>query len=291
LTGKPLLTDNALATDKLPKQTALARLQTRQTNELTPDVSLLVRGQAQLKERDYMATICKDATCQRLGLSWPVQMLIGLAVTAALVAAAYFFVDLPVLFFVRDHGLNHYPYLKWLTRPPEAFVTLSPFVLVAGLLRRWFGPWTRLENAAVAAAVSTLLTALAALLLKMTFGRSCPDLVPADGLSLARAGAYGFYPFHVGAAFWAFPSGHTACTLSVTSVAQAAFPRQRLFWWSIAGIVAAALIALNYHFVGDVPAGAFVGWAVGGTAARLFGLKTSSITDPVNCPRIRLRCV
>ena len=33
---------------------------------------------------------------------------------------------------------------------------------------------------------------------------------------------------------------------------------QRLFWWSVAGI-AAALIALNYHFIGDGPAGAFIG--------------------------------
>jgi membrane-associated phospholipid phosphatase len=220
-----------------------------------------------------MATICTDATYHRLGFSWPVQILLGLAVTAALVTVAYFFIDLPVSFFVRDYGLNHYRFLKWLTRPPEAFVTLSPFVLLAGLLRRWFAPWTRPDKVAVAAAVSTLFTALAVLLLKMTFGRSCPDLVAADGLSLPHGGVYGFYPFNVGAAYWAFPSGHTACTFSVTAVAQAAFPRWRLCWWSVAGIVMATLVALNYHFVGDVLAGIFVGWAVGGTVARLFGLK------------------
>jgi membrane-associated phospholipid phosphatase len=192
-------------------------------------------------------------------------MLIRLAGTAGLVTVAYFFVDQPVMSFFRGCGLDHYGSLKWLTRPPEAFVILSPFVLLAGLLRRWYGPWTRPETAAVAAAVSTLLTALAALLLKMTFGRSSD----------------GFHPFHVGAAYWAFPSGHTACTLSVTAVAQVAFPRQRLGWWLVVGIVAVTLIALNHHFVGDILAGAFVGWAIGGTAARLFGLGTSSITDPV----------
>jgi hypothetical protein len=222
-----------------------------------------------------MATICTDATDRRLALSWPMQILIGLAVTATLVITAYFFVDLPVLFFVRGHGLDHCDFLKWLTRPPEAFVTLAPFVLLAGLLRRWFGPWTRLEKAAAAAAVSTLLTALAAVLLKMTFGRSCPDVVTVDG------GAYGFYPFHVGAAYWAFPSGHTACTFSVTSVMEVAFPKRRLYCWLVAGIVMAALVALSYHFVGDLPAGAFVGWAVGGTTARLFGLKTLPIADTI----------
>jgi len=220
-----------------------------------------------------MVTIGTDATYRRLGISWRVQMLIGLAVTATLVTVTYFFIDLPVSFFVRDYGLNHYRFLTWLTRPPEAFVTLSPFVLLAGLLRRWFAPWTRPEKAAVAAAMSTLFTALAVLLLKMTFGRACPDLAAAAGFSIAGGGIYGFYPFNVGAAYWAFPSGHTACTCSVTSVARAAFPNWRLWLWSVAGIVMAALIALDYHFVGDVLAGAFVGWAVGGTVARLFGLK------------------
>ena len=61
---------------------------------------------------------------------------------------------------------------------------------------------------------------------------------------------------------------------------------QRLFWWSVAGI-AAALIALNYHFIGDGPAGAFIGEAVGG-AASWFGLQTSLVTGPVNYPSVRI---
>jgi membrane-associated phospholipid phosphatase len=197
-------------------------------------------------------------------------MLVGLAVTAALVAAAYFFVDQPVTFFLHDCELDRYRVLRWLTKPPETFVILSPFVLLAGLLRRCFAPWTRPEKVAVAAAVSTLAAAAAAGLLKMTFGRYCPDHWAAP--SLLHGGAYGFNLFHVGPAYRAFPSGHTACTLSVTVVAQAAAPRWRWCWRSLAVTVAAVLVALNHHFVGDVVAGAFVGWAVGGTVARWFGL-------------------
>ena len=120
--------------------------------------------------------------------------------------------------------------------------------------------------AAVAAAVSTLLTALAALLLKITFGRSVD----------------GFHPFHFGEAYWAFPSGHTACTLSVTVVAQAAFPRWRLCWWALNGTVAATLIALNHHFVGDIVGGVFLGWAIGGTVARAFRLEADDAVDVGN---------
>jgi membrane-associated phospholipid phosphatase len=203
-----------------------------------------------------MATIGTEAV-PRPASPWAVQALVGLALTAALVTAAYFLVDEPVMAFVRHHELYRSRFLKWLTRPPEAFVLLSPPVLLAGLLRRWFNPWTRVEKVAVAAAVSTLLTALAVLVLKIAFGRS----------------ADGFHPFHFGVAYWALPSGHTACTLSATTVAEAASPRLRPFWWALAAIVAAALVGLTYHFVGDVVAGAFVGWAVGRTVARRFEIE------------------
>jgi hypothetical protein len=198
--------------------------------------------------------------------SWPLQTLIGLAATAALVGVAYFLIDEPVAALVRDSGLSHLKYLKWLTRPPEAFVLLSPLVLLAGLIRRLFGPWSRPEAVAVAAAVSTLFTAFAVLLLKIAFGRASPDLVLSGGAT------YGFRPFSVEGEYWALPSGHTACTVSVTAVLVAVAPRWRLCWRSLAGTVAAALIALNYHYVGDVVAGAWLGWTVGGTAARAFGL-------------------
>jgi membrane-associated phospholipid phosphatase len=214
-----------------------------------------------MQEANEMATICKDADDPSADVSWPVQLGIWLGVTTGLVVVAYFLVDQPVMGFVSSCQLGRRCgfVLKLLTRPPEVFVLLSPVVLLVGVIRRWFRGWSRVETVAVAAAVSTLCTALAALLLKITFGR----------------GSDGFHPFHFGAAFWAFPSGHTACTVSVTAVARVAAPRWWLLWWAVPATVAAALIALNHHFVGDIFGGAFVGWAIGGTTARLFGITTS----------------
>ena len=54
--------------------------------------------------------------------------------------------DRPVTFFVRDSGLDHARFLKWLTRPPEAFVILSPFVLLAGLYVVLSFAWNFLHN-------------------------------------------------------------------------------------------------------------------------------------------------
>lgn len=221
----------------------------------------MVRRLARTPEgkRTNMATICPDdAYCPR-NFSWPQRILVWFAVTVAFVTLAFFFIDQPTLSFIRGYGLNRYRFIKVLTRPPEVFVLSSPFVLLVGLLLRRFRPWTWPEKVAVAAAVSTLATALAVLILKLSFGRSID----------------GFHPFHFGADHRWFPSGHTACTVSVTAVAQIALPRWRLLWWSLAGMMATSLIALNYHFVGDILGGAFVGWAMAGTSARWFGLTST----------------
>jgi membrane-associated phospholipid phosphatase len=221
--------------------------------------------QAYLETEANMATICTDAASRRPDCSWPAQLLVGLVVTAALVSVLYFFIDQPVILFFRECNLGRYRVLKWLTRPPEAFLVLSPVVLLVGLIRRWFTPWNHAKIAALAAAVSTLSSALAVLLLKFTFGR-LDD---------------GFHPFHYGA----FPSGHTTGTISVMVVAHAVLPRWRVCWWAIAGMVAVMLIVLTHHFVGDVIGGVFLGWAIGGTVVRAFGLQASPISDPSNRPR------
>lgn len=201
-------------------------------------------------------------------IPWSLRVLIGLAVTVGLVAVAYAFVDQPVAYFIRNQGLGRHRWLKWLTRPPEVFVVLSPVVLLAGLLRRWRGSWDRLERVAVASGISTLLAALAVGILKITFGRPGPDLVLAGC-------ADGFNLFSLEPAYWALPSGHTACTLSVMTVAWVAFPRWWVCWWLIGGVVAVTLIGLNHHFVGDILAGGFVGWAIAGTVARFLALGKS----------------
>jgi hypothetical protein len=108
-------------------------------------------AQSQLERRTTMATIRTEAACRLLNFSWLVQILVWLAVTSALVTVAYFFVDQPVMTFFDGCRLGRHGFLKWLTRPPEVFVLLSPFVLLGGLLRRPFGPWTWPEKVAVAA--------------------------------------------------------------------------------------------------------------------------------------------
>jgi len=133
-----------------------------------------------------------------------------------------------------------------------------------------------------AASVSILITAALVYDLKLGFGRYWPETWVNDNPSLIRDGAYGFHPFHSGAAFGSFPSGHTARTLAVTSVVWIAYPR----WRWLSGLVSAAvpigLVGMNYHFVGDTIGGGFLGANVGAYTARFFRLPSVEQTrDPL----------
>jgi len=51
-------------------------------------------------------------------------------VCAVLVALSYLLVDKPVAFFVHDHHLGRFEFLKWMTYVPALFEALAPVVLV-----------------------------------------------------------------------------------------------------------------------------------------------------------------
>ena len=187
----------------------------------------------------------------------------ALAIGAALVALCYFFVDRPVAFFVHDRDFAAHPALRWLTYPPPIVQAWAPVVIAALLVRRAWGPFARWEHAVLAAAVAVIVADQFRESISYLAGRYWPDTWIDDNPSLIRDGAYGFHPFQTGRAYGSFPSGHTARTAAAASVFWLAYPRGR---WACALVVAvegAALVGMNYHFVGDVVAGGFVGGVVG----------------------------
>ncbi len=182
---------------------------------------------------------------------------------AALVVLCYYFVDRPVAFYVHEHGFANHPLLKDLTYPPPILQAWTPVVLAALMVRRAFGPFRRWERVVVAACISMVLADQFRETMSYAFGRYWPETWIDDNPSLIRDGAYGFHPFHGGSAYGSFPSGHTARTLAVAAVVWIAYPRWR--WACVLGSVAVAcgLVGMDYHFVGDVIAGGFVGGIVG----------------------------
>jgi membrane-associated phospholipid phosphatase len=182
---------------------------------------------------------------------------------AALVVLCYYFVDRRVAFFVHDHGFAADPELKWLTLPPPVLQAWTPVVLVLLLARRATGPLRRWQVALAAGCVAMILADQFRESLSWVFGRDWPETWIDDNPSLIRDGAYGFHPFHGSSAYGSFPSGHTARTLAVAAVVWIAYPRWRVACVLGSAAVATGLIGMNYHFVGDVIAGGFIGGIVG----------------------------
>ncbi|MGO8691300.1 MAG: phosphatase PAP2 family protein [Thermoguttaceae bacterium] len=205
----------------------------------------------------------------------------ALLLCAAAVVLCYFFVDRPVAFYVHRHHFAQYSVLKWLTYPPPVLQRCVPLVLVALMVRRVRGPLCRWEQALLAAAVAMVLADQFRLTLAYGFGRYWPETWVDNNPSLIGSGAYGCHPFHSGMAYQDFPSGHMARTLAVAAVVWIVYPRWR--WAAVAASSAliVGLLGMNYHFVGDIIAGGFVGGIVGTYTAHCCGPGGCS-SGPVN---------
>jgi membrane-associated phospholipid phosphatase len=203
-------------------------------------------------------------------LAW--KTLAALLLCAALVVVCYWFVDRPVAFYVHEHGFADDRVLKWLTYPPPVVQAWVPVVLAALIVRRAWGPFRRWELAVAAACVGMVVADQFRETLAYVFGRYWPETWVDETPALIRDGAYGFHFFHGGRAYGSFPSGHTARTLAVAAVVWIAYPRWRWACGLASLAVAAGLLGMNYHFVGDVIAGGFVGGIVGAYTAHFAGL-------------------
>jgi membrane-associated phospholipid phosphatase len=203
---------------------------------------------------------------------------------AALVLLCYLLLDRPVANFVHDQGLADYSVLKWLTYPPPIAQAWTPAVLVALMVRRVYGPFHRWEWAVLAACVGMVLADQFRESLSSVFGRYWPETWVDNNPSFIRDRAYGFHFFHGGSAYGSFPSGHTARTLAVAAVVWIVFPRWRWGCVLASAAIAVGLVGMNYHFVGDVIAGGFVGGIVGTYTAHCCGFSDTAGPAPQPAP-------
>lgn len=198
--------------------------------------------------------------------------LVALAAAAALVVVCYFWIDRPVAFFVDDHGLNKYRVFRWLTYPPPWMQTVSPLVLALLVVRRAFAPFTRCEKAFFVATVSLIVADQFRASLGDLCGRYWPETWFDHNPSLLGTGTYGFHPFRHGDDTGSFPSGHATRILAFATVFWIALPRTRILCLLVCPPMLAALVAMNYHFTGDVIAGSVLGAIVAVWAAQFADL-------------------
>jgi membrane-associated phospholipid phosphatase len=197
---------------------------------------------------------------------------IALILGIALVVVCYFFVDRPVAWFVHTQGLDQHGFLRWPTLVSDWLKKGAPPAILFILLWWLWKPGGRLQSVLLAVSASLIVTTVLKQFLKWGCGRYWPETWKKENPSLIGSGAYGFHPFHGGVAYESFPSGHAAITCAVVAVLWLCYPRWRWLYAIIGGCVCVALVGMNYHFVGDVVAGATVGSIVGVGVTGLFRL-------------------
>jgi membrane-associated phospholipid phosphatase len=194
---------------------------------------------------------------------------VALAACVVAVIFCYYFVDRPVAFFVHNHQISRFEEFRWLTEPPPIVQGWSPLVLVLLAIWRAFGPWRKWQLTLFVACVGLIVADQFRESLGDICGRYWPETWHNNNPSLIGTGAYGFHLFEVGDDTGSFPSGHSARILGFTSVFWLAMPRGRWLFAIVALPMLVALIAMNYHFVGDVIAGSVLGAIIGTWATRL----------------------
>jgi membrane-associated phospholipid phosphatase len=196
--------------------------------------------------------------------------LIALALTAAFCAVSYQWFDRPIAFFMHRE-LGQPFFLSQLPRISEWLVGAASVVFVLLGLRGLTGrPLSRLEAVILLCGLSIIVSAALKNELKFVFGRTWPETWVANNPSLIRDGVYGFFFFHGGRGYEAFPSGHTAAVCSAMSVLWLCYPRWRALYAVVVGLVVVGLVGSDFHFLGDIVAGGFVGATTGWLAVLMW---------------------
>lgn len=204
----------------------------------------------------------------------------AIAFGAAAVAICYEWVDRPMAFAVERNGLNKIAFFKLLTDPPPLIERFCPLALVLLALHRVRSAWVRWELTLFTACLCLIVADECRESIGDLCGRYWPDTWFNNNPSLLGTGAYGFHPFHGGDDVGSFPSGHAARVFGFAAVWWIVAPRGRWICLLICPPLVLSLLAMNYHFVGDVVGGTMIGAIVAAWGATLAGLRARPCSVP-----------
>jgi membrane-associated phospholipid phosphatase len=191
---------------------------------------------------------------------------IAFAATLVAVAVCIAYVDRPVAKFFDLH-LRHTIAWAWLDR---ALDPLNIVVLMALLFLFGCGAWIISGRSLRAWTQTPLLCSWAAMwsiaaeiIFKRIFGRGWPDP------TYVQNRLYGFHLLHGGPHWQSFPSGTAMASAAIASVLWITAPRWRAIGVLATALSCVAVVIANFHWVGDVVAGAFLGASIGWMTVRL----------------------
>lgn len=209
----------------------------------------------------------------------------ALLICGLCIALSYFWIDRPVAYFIHQELPGYRGIFDIAGQLPKV---IGPLIVVCTLvlgIRVVVGrPLTEFQTTIVLATFSLAVSDIFENWLKFAFGRTWPETWVQDNPSLIRDGLYNFNPFHGGAGFASFPSGHMVAICAIMSVFWICWPRLRPIGVICIGLVFIGQLGANYHFLSDLIAGGFLGFSVGllivalwNAGARLVGPQSWSL--------------
>ncbi|MCL9783064.1 phosphatase PAP2 family protein [Vibrio sp. S4M6] len=191
------------------------------------------------------------------------------ATTLTLVAivVCYYFIDKPAAEYAATVNFRQYPVFSWFASTPVYISYLTAiFVVVSIFCLVWERRIHKWMMCSILVAVSLMLSTIAKNILKFVFGRYWPATWKDANPSWLDNHEYGFHPFHTGVWYQSFPSGHATAILASMTVIGLFYPKLRSIALFLVAITLVGQLAMYYHFVSDLIAGAYLG--------ALFGFST-----------------
>jgi membrane-associated phospholipid phosphatase len=204
-------------------------------------------------------------------LNTPRRLFAAVLSCAILVSLSIALVDRPTSTWSHAtlHGLVVFAWLTHLVDPllPAGAVILA-VAGVGALLGRPPPAWAR---TLIACCLATIIAVIIKDQLKYACGRLWPETWTNNNPSWIGGGAYGFFPFHGSEGWESFPSGHMTRITACMAVLWQRVPRFRWLWGTLVLLVAIGLLGADFHFIGDMIAGAYLGAAcAAGVVAWMF---------------------
>jgi len=191
------------------------------------------------------------------------------AILIVVLVLSYFFLDRQFAAVLHSYtrGVPFFVWLTYIASPLAPLASILAAVIGGRALVR--GYMTQKESALLRASCAILIAGVLTNELKDVFGRTWPETWVNNNPSYFSNGTYGFFPFHGGQGWRAFPSGHTTAIAAAAGAAWCLWPKHRWLGVPLALAVAIGLLGANYHWLSDILAGAIVGVTAGVVAAKV----------------------
>lgn len=177
----------------------------------------------------------------------------------ALVLISVHFIDRQLADLMHAQELSH-PGLKLLSKMPLLLEFLAGLTIFACISERFRA---RFQALALELVLTLILAFSIRWVAKWSFGRTWPEswITLGDGHnpSWVADRFEAFHPFAQGLAYDSFPSGHALLTFALAFTFWRHIPKLMLLWIGCMLAVIAGQLSLNYHYLGDLLAGASFG--------------------------------